>query len=37
MTAAVQAGAAPRASALAADGYREGSVVDTAGFREEPW
>ena len=36
MTAAVQAGAAPRVSALASDGYREGSVVDIAGFREEP-
>jgi hypothetical protein len=36
MTAAVQAGAAPRVSALAADEYREGGEVDIAGFREEP-
>jgi hypothetical protein len=36
MTAAVQAGAAPRASALAADEYREGGAADIAGFREQP-
>jgi len=36
MTAAVQAGAAPRVSALAAVEYREGDVADFAGFREEP-
>ena len=36
MTAAVQAGAASRVSALASDEYREGSVADIAGFREEP-